>query len=273
MENKSRRAAVLGHPISHSLSPRLHHYWLKQYHLEGSYEAIETQPSKLAHTLNALEREGYAGVNLTVPLKETVLSLLDKVDPAARRIGAVNTVIFTEGRRVGYNTDAYGFRENLRHPGPGKAVILGAGGAARSIITALLEDGYDQIVLCNRTFEKAQMLAREFACGAVAWEHRAEVLAGCSLLVNSTSLGMQGQPPLEISLEKLPSTAVVTDIVYSPLETDLLKAARAKGNRVVDGLGMLLYQGQKAFELFFGLLPEVSAELRKEILSRQGDSA
>jgi shikimate dehydrogenase len=271
METSPKKAAVLGHPIAQSLSPRLHDYWLKQHGIEGNYTAIETTPNQLKSTLIKVQEEGYSGVNLTLPLKESALPLLDEIDPQAKRIGAVNTIVFCKGKTVGYNTDSYGFWENICRPHPpirNKAVILGAGGAARAVVAALQEAGFKEIILCNRSEERAKELMESLTTHhspltTSPWQNRHLILEETNLLVNTTSLGMTGQPPLEIDLEKLLSTALVTDIVYKPLTTALLHRAIARGNPTVDGLGMLLYQGQKAFELFFGILPEVTTDLRE----------
>lgn len=269
-----KRLAVLGHPIAQSFSPRLHGYWLKKYGIEGSYEAIDTPPENLGSNLSRLAQECYAGVNLTLPLKEIALPLLDEIDHQAQRTGAVNTVVFRDGKKVGYNTDVYGFRENLGIKSISKAVVLGAGGAARAVVVALQEMGAEEIILCNRSEERARELIHDLKPSPkgrglyfVPWENRHSILAQASLLVNTTSLGMIGQPPLEINLELLPQTALVTDIVYKPITTGLLAVARDRGNPTIDGLGMLLYQGQKAFEHFFGILPEVTEELRQRILT------
>jgi shikimate dehydrogenase len=286
------KAAVLGHPISHSLSPRLHGYWLQEKEINGRYEAIDTPPERLAATLQQLAAQGYAGVNLTVPLKEAVLPLLDEVDETARAIGAANLVIFTHGRMRGYNTDAYGFVENLRQAlalqskkledYTRHAVLLGAGGAARAVMAGLIEAGVKRVTLSNRSRSKAERLAEDFQKFASShapaqgdsslniqvmdWQKREQALEDASLLVNSTALGMQGKPPLQIELAGLPGDALVTDIVYQPLQTQLLQQASARGNLTVDGLGMLLYQAQPAFEKFFGPLPQVTQALRDAIL-------
>ncbi len=398
------KAAVLGHPIHHSLSPRMHGYWLKELCIAGSYEAIDTPPEKLESTLNYLQQQGYKGVNLTVPLKELALSFLDEIDPIAEQIGAVNTIIFSKNKKKGYNTDAYGFIQNLRtHPFPlniERSIILGAGGAARAVIAGLLKAGAKEIVICNRNLARAEELIkpsplegegwvrgrayhplhvkyakqlrhdqtdvekelwyhlrnrqiagakfrrqqpigqyivdfvcqeakliieldgsqhmnaasdqkrdeymqgegyrvlrfwnnevlqnREGVCEAIYetltstphptlspkgrglsvadWNDRHQILKTATLLVNTTSLGMVGQPPLEIALDALPVNALVTDIVYHPLQTPLLALAKSRGNPIVEGLGMLLYQGQKAFELFFRETPEVTEELKHQLM-------
>lgn len=274
MPNPSKKAAVLGYPVSHSRSPRLHGYWLKHYGIDGSYEAIETPPEKLSETLKSLAQQGFAGCNLTLPHKEEGLKLVDQADAASRVIGAVNTIVMKNGALLGSNTDAYGFMENLRQNGGAfsreRALVLGAGGAARAIVYALLEEGFESIAITNRTAGRADALAEHFADNrleTVAWEKREKALQGVSLLVNTTSLGLHGQPPLELSLNGLPREALVTDIVYSPLQTPLLQAALEKGHRTVDGLGMLLYQAVPGFEAWFGKRPQVTLQLREAVLA------
>lgn len=264
-----KKAAVLGHPISHSLSPKLHNYWLKKYNINGEYIAIDTPAEILAQRLTQLIGAGYSGVNLTIPLKEQVLPLLDEISDQAKQIGAVNTVIFSQGKIIGKNTDAYGFIENLRedignisqyvkHP-----VVLGAGGAARAVISGLLAEGAEQIILLNRTRETAEIISKMHPAIKVEdWDKRSNILEDASLLVNTTSLGMKNQPDLDISLKYLPVNTLVTDIVYNPLKTKLLEQAEVRGNKVVDGLGMLIHQAAPAFEEFFGQKPEVDEEIR-----------
>ncbi|MDX5595117.1 shikimate dehydrogenase [Pseudovibrio sp. SPO723] len=274
-----RKAAVTGHPIKHSRSPLIHGFWLKTYGIEGEYGRVDLPPENALSFLQNLKENGLVGVNVTIPNKETALEAAEILDDAARQIGAVNTLwLDDEGRLNGSNTDALGFLGNLdqRAPGwderKGKAVVLGAGGAARAILWALQHRGYQEILLLNRTLEKAEGLQSHFGepVRCELWESRSKALEGCDLLVNTTALGMAGQRPLEIELNLLPSTAVVTDIVYTPLMTDLLVAAKARGNRVVDGLGMLLHQAVPGFEKWFGKRPEVTEELREVILKDMG---
>lgn len=267
------RAAVLGHPISHSLSPLLHGHWLQHYGISGKYEAIDTPPELLAERLSQLNEKGYQGVNLTVPLKQQVLPLLDTISPLAERIGAVNTLTFKDGQLHGENTDAFGFVENLHQavenlaPFLHQAVVLGAGGASRAVVAGLLQAGAESILLLNRSRDKADALAQmDERIHTAEWANRNEALQGATLLVNTTSLGMQGQPALEIDLSALPQSALVTDIVYQPLITPLLQAAKQRGNPIVDGLGMLIYQAVPAFEQFFGTRPEVTSALRETLL-------
>jgi shikimate dehydrogenase len=269
----------MGWPVAHSLSPALHGYWLKQHKIAGSYERLEVAPDNLASALRALAAKGFAGCNLTIPHKEAALPLMETLDPAAKRIGAVNTVVVgAEGALTGYTTDGYGFIENLRAGIPGwkassgPALVLGAGGAARAILDALIQDGSPEIRLANRSRGRAESLARFFGnkIKVVEWEARESALSGAALLVNATSLGMEKHPPLELSLDALPPAAAVCDIVYAPLETGLLKAAKARSLRAVDGLGMLLHQARPAFQLWFGVLPEVTPELRRAVLDARG---
>lgn len=270
ISGKARLAGILGWPVSHSKSPRLHNHWIAEYGLDGAYVPLPVAPEHLAEALRALPHLNFAGGNVTVPHKEAVLDLVDRVEPLAARIGAVNTLVFgADGKLTGRNTDAIGFRLNLGQLPAGPAVILGAGGAARAACAALLEEGVAEIRLVNRSLERARHLAADLGGPIVPidWSGRAEALEGAALLVNSTSLGMTGQPPLEISLEKLPETALVNDLVYAPLETGLLAAARARGNRVVDGIGMLLHQARPGFEAWFGVLPAITPEIREMMLA------
>ena len=273
---KARLAGVVGWPVSHSRSPRLHGAWLERHGLDGAYVPLPVAPADLALVLRALPRMGFRGVNLTVPHKEAALSLVDEVEPLAARIGAVNTLVVAEdGRLLGRNTDAFGFLEHLRRSAPGwsaaagPALVLGAGGAARAVVAALAEAGLPEIRVANRNPARAEHLAADLGAQVrpVAWEQRAEAAAGAALLVNTTTLGMTGQPPLDMPLDALPPTAVVYDIVYAPLETALLAAARARGNRVVDGLGMLLWQAVPGFEAWFGVRPTVDESLRALVLA------
>lgn len=272
------RAGVIGWPVAHSRSPKLHGFWLKHHGLVGRYDKLPVPPEDLAAFIADLPREpGFRGVNVTIPHKIAVLPLMAQIDDTARRIGAVNTVVVqSDGSLHGSNTDAFGFIENLKADAPGgwaasagPAVVLGAGGAARAVIVALLDAGVKELRLANRSIEKAEALATEFgkAILPVVWDERAQALAGANLLVNTTSLGMAGQPSLEITLNDLPVTALVNDIVYSPLVTDLLARAEARGNPVVDGLGMLLHQGRPGFEAWFGVAPSVTPELRAAVLA------
>ncbi len=272
---KTKRVGVIGWPIDHSLSPRVHGYWLAEHGIDGEYLPLAVEPKDLAATLRGLAGRGFAGVNVTVPHKQATAALMQSLDPAARRLGAVNTVVVgPDGALAGGNTDGFGFIENLKSGAPGwradagPAVVLGAGGAARAIVAALLDAGAPEVRVVNRTLGRAERLAADIG-GAIAaspWENRAGELEGAALLVNATSLGMTGNPPLALDLAKLPAAAVVTDIVYAPLETPLLKAAKARGNRVVDGLGMLLHQARPGFQAWFGVAPKVTPALRDHVL-------
>jgi shikimate dehydrogenase len=272
MGNEFKKAGVMGWPVEHSLSPRLHGYWLKKYGIKGGYEALAVDPQNLTKSLKGLNNKRFSGVNLTVPHKEAALAVMDSIDAVAKRIGAVNTVIVhADGKLEGRNTDAFGFTQNLVavgfHANQKPVVVLGAGGAARAAVTALMDVGCGEIRIVNRTRERAEELAKDFG-GSIrifSWGDPA-ALKDAALLANATSLGLKGQPPLEISLDTLPKDALVTDMVYAPLETDLLKRAEARGNKTVDGLGMLLHQARPAFRAFFGVDPEVTDDLRRHVL-------
>jgi shikimate dehydrogenase len=276
LTGKARLAGVIGWPIAHSRSPRLHGFWLERYGIDGAYLPFAVKPENLAAALAALPALGLHGINVTLPHKEAVLRLCARVSDAARRIGAVNTIVLGEdGALEGSNTDAFGFLAHLTASQPGyradsgPAVLLGAGGAARAIAVALLDAGVPELRLVNRSRGRAEALVAALGRGVtlVDWSERAEALAGAALLVNSTTLGMTGQPPLELELAALPRSAVVDDIVYVPLETPLLAAARARGNAVVDGLGMLLHQARPGFAAWFGREPEVDQALRDFVLA------
>jgi shikimate dehydrogenase len=267
----------MGWPVAHSLSPRLHGYWLQQYGIDGAYVPLPVRPERLGSTLRALSDLGFAGCNLTVPHKEAALSILDEVAEDARRVGAVNTIrVRHDGTLYGWNTDIEGFAQSLTAALPGwsmagkRAVVLGAGGAARAVVAALQELSAEKIIVVNRTSERAHALAAALG-GEIQpwpWERAADALKAAALLVNSTTLGMTGQPALSLDLAPLSPEAVVTDIVYVPLETPLLAAARHRGHRVVDGLGMLLYQAVPGFEAWFGRRPEVTPALREFVLAQ-----
>jgi shikimate dehydrogenase len=267
----ARIAGVMGWPIKHSRSPRLHGYWIEKYRVDGVYVPLAVNPDELAVALRALRPLGFAGVNLTVPHKELALPVLDHVDPLARRIGAANTIVVrADGALAGTNSDAFGFIENIRGNARGwspdaPAVVVGAGGAARAIIVALLDEGVRTLRVVNRTKDRAARLADEFGIVPVEWGNWRAALDGAGLLVNTTTRGMAGEPALDIDLAPLPTQAVVNDIVYVPLETPLLAAARRRGNRAVDGLGMLLHQARPGFKAWFGVDPEVTPELRAHV--------
>jgi len=275
-------ACVIGWPVAHSRSPLIHGYWLETYGLPGRYDKQAVPPEDFPEFLDRFAENGFTGANITVPHKELAYELVDRREPAAEAVQAVNTIWVDDGQLVGDNTDVYGFLANLDEgahgwDGGGRAVVIGAGGAARAVLKGLIERGLAEIRVVNRTFGKAQGLADAFGSVVkpVAWAERESALAGCSLLVNTTSLGMEGSPGLEIDLAALPTDAVVTDIVYVPLRTALLKAADARGLRTVDGLGMLLHQAVPGFARWFGVRPEVTPELRARIVAdiEQGKAA
>ena len=263
-------AGILGHPVAHSRSPRLHGIWLERHGVDGAYVPLPVAPAGFAAAVRALAALGFRGANVTIPHKEAALAVCDVVEEEARRIGAVNTLVFHgDGRIEGWNTDGWGFLESLAEQAPGfsvasgPAVVLGAGGGARAVAHALLSAGCPGLTLVNRSPARAEALAAELsALGGRVAVAEAPPLEGVALLVNTTSQGMRGQPPLEIDLAPLPGQAVVADIVYVPLETPLLAAARARGLVGVDGLGMLLHQGRRGFQAWFGAMPAVDAGLR-----------
>lgn len=290
-----KRAGVIGFPIKHSLSPVIHNYWLRKYGIEGEYKAYEVRPENLEKFLKEdLSKLGLSGVNITIPHKESAYKLIygDKkmsFDDITEKFyshlsGAINTVIIKDKKLSGMNTDISGFINNINDTLPDlsyenlTAVILGAGGAARAIISALLGKRVKKIIITNRTKDKIQKIMSQFSSAGIKiqttdWNDRNEILSEADMLVNTTSLGMKGQPELDIKLDKLPKDALVTDIVYNPLQTKLLKAAKERGNTTIDGLGMLLHQAAPAFVAFFDPqrkvisgLPEVNGELRKEVI-------
>jgi len=266
-----RLAGVMGWPVMHSRSPRLHNSWMRRYGVSGYYAPLPVEPGRLEAALRALPALNFAGCNVTLPHKEDIVRIADHVDPAAKAIGAANCVVVLEdGSLAAFNYDVFGFMEALRAQAPGwraaqgPAVVLGAGGAARAIVYGLIADGAPEVRVVNRTFERAQAFADEFGATVkpLRWDERSEALAGSALLVNTTSNGMVGQPPLDISLDALARNALVNDIVYTPLETPLLAAARVRGNVAVDGLGMLIQQARPAFRDWFGIMPDVTADER-----------
>lgn len=271
----TKLAGIMAWPVSHSLSPCLHSYWIDQYGIKGKYVPLAVTPENLHDALRNLPKIGFSGVNLTIPHKEEALSIIDVVDNTARRIGAVNTVVVREdGTLFGTNTDGYGFLENMRgglkgwRADVGPAVVLGAGGAARGVCAALLDEGVPKIHLVNRTQARAKTLAADLGgpIGVVSWDDRENILKDAALLINTTSLGMTGKEDLKLSLDALPKPAAVCDVVYRPLETTLLENARARGNEVVDGLGMLFHQARPGFHAWFGVAPEVNHRLRQFVL-------
>lgn len=282
------RAGVIGFPLSHSLSPKLHTRWLRELSMEGEYVKLEVPPEELKYAFQTLPSQGFVGWNVTIPHKEQALILVDEVEESARLIGAVNTVVVRAGKLIGRNTDAYGFMENLKQqsisswgqvaPKPpasrlallgdpqtvsqfgdtsllDNVMVLGAGGAARAVVYGLEQAGAKRITLINRTYARAKALEEELDVKAETWETMSELLPHTTLLVNTTSLGMQGQPPLNVPVAKLPADAVVADIVYKPLMTPLLSAAKARGLITVTGLGMLIHQAIPGFTAWFGRTP------------------
>lgn len=274
-ETKIPLAGVIGCPIAHSKSPQLHTHWLKTYGLPGYYIPMDVAPEDLATVIPTLMKMGFVGVNITVPHKERVMELADQVTDRATLIGAANTLIFRkDGRIHADNTDGYGFIQNLKQNAPdwnpkaGPAAVLGAGGAARAVITSLLEAGAPEILLSNRTRVRADALKSEFGKRLVVvdWVQAGNMLEDAALVVNTTSLGMLGKPPLRVPLDGLQKNAVVTDLVYAPLKTRLLAEAEEMGCTTVDGLGMLLHQAVPAFERWFGVRPEVDSATRAAAL-------
>jgi len=265
---KARAACLIGWPAAHSRSPLIHHYWLRTLGLEGGYSIEAIPPEGFAEFVQHLSKHGFVGANVTIPHKERALAL-SKPDERARAVGAANTLWYESGELRSTNTDIEGFIGNLDACAPGwdsvgDALVLGAGGSARAVVFGLLERGIKCVHLANRTRERAQVLADQFGPRVVpaAWDNIGDLLPRSGLLVNTTSLGMHGQPALEVDVARLPSQAVVADLVYVPLLTPLLAAAKARGLQTADGLGMLLHQAVRGFELWFGSRPQVTSELR-----------
>lgn len=269
-------AGVIGSPIAHSKSPQLHRHWLEVYGIKGHYIPMDVAADDLEIVLRTLPKMGFVGVNVTLPHKEAILQIADVVSDQARRIGAANTLVFDPNKGIcADNTDGYGFVKNLQAGAPnwtadsGPAVVLGAGGAARAVIVALLDEGVSRIILSNRTQSRAENLKSEFGnrIDIVGWNEVEATLDEASLVVNTSSLGMLGHPELPVSLDALRPETVVTDLVYNPLQTKLLQTASHQGCTAVDGLGMLLHQGVPGFEHWFGQRPAVTEETRQAVLA------
>jgi len=267
-------AGLLGWPVAHSRSPVIHNYWIARYGLQGRYVLFPVPPEQLAAALKGLAVLRMRGCNVTTPHKQAVMPLLDHVDPLAQRIGAVNTIVVEEdGSLRGFNNDGNGFVQSIRdakpdwRPETGPITVLGAGGAARAVVASLAAQGAREIRVANRTYERAREL--ETLLGppvrSVRWEEREDALEGIALLANATNQGMAGKPPLDIALDRLPRTAIVGDLIYTPPVTPLLAAARARGNLTVNGLGLLLNQARPAFHAWFGVMPEITPELIRAI--------
>lgn len=267
-------AGIMGWPVAHSRSPTLHNYWLEKSGLPGAYVQLPVAPGKLDIALPGLAALGFRGCNITIPHKVDALRFVNEVDANAKRMGAINTIVVqADGSLKGFNNDGFGYIQSLLDAKPdwradtGPVTVLGAGGAARAVVLSLADRGAREIRLLNRTAEKAQALADEFGAPvkALPWSERHAALADVALLVNTTSQGMHGNPALSLDLDALPRHALVSDVVYVPLETPLLAAARQRGNPTVNGLGMLLNQARPAFHAWFGVMPEITPELRRAI--------
>ena len=267
------RAFVIGDPITHSRSPLIHGHWLRHHHIAGSYEAIHVKQHELAGFLKSLAPQGFVGGNVTVPHKEAVFELVKRCDEIAEEIGAVNTLWMEEGELRAGNTDSFGFAQNLDEQAPGwdegnVAVVIGAGGACRGVLHALKQRGFNDIRVANRSIDRVQELVSRFGPTVSAHGFSAldEIASGVRLIINTSSLGMKGVGDVPVDMNKLAHDALVTDIVYVPLETPLLAAARLAGRRTVDGLGMLLHQARPGFEKWFGVMPQVTPQLRQLVI-------
>jgi shikimate dehydrogenase len=275
--NSFRLAGIVGWPVTQSRSPLIHNHWIAQHGLNGRYVYLPVNPENpqnLRDAVAGMRAMGFAGCNLTMPHKVSVLPLLDRIDPVAKVMGSVNTLVFeSDGALVGYNNDGFGFVQSLKDAKPdwradaGPIVVLGAGGASRSIVYALIHSGAKNILLTNRTDDKARAVVDEFGgpLQLLPWAQRHDALAQCATVINTTNQGMVGQPALDLSLDTLNAAALVSDAIYVPLETPLLAAARARGNLTVNGLGMLLNQARPAFNAWFGVMPSITPELVKAV--------
>lgn len=276
---KARTFGIIGHPVGHSLSPMIHNTWIADLGLDAVYVPLPVAPGGLADAFSGLRALGFSGANITIPHKEEALKLAGRLADSAKDLGAVNTIQISNGEIIGHNTDAAGFMAHLAAAVPDwrahlrdrTCLVLGAGGAARAVLYGLLKAGCASVTLTNRSGERAAALAAAFnslgAVRAIPWEDRAAAVSDAGLVVNTTSLGMTGNPPLELDLSAAPNAAIVYDIVYSPLQTPFLKSAAARGLVAVDGLGMLIGQAQAAFEIWFGTRPAVSDNQRAKLLA------
>ena len=274
--NQFKLAGVMGMPVFQSRSPMLHNYWIKKHNVKGAYGHFPVQIDNVEAAVRGLSALGIAGCNITQPHKIMAMTLMDELSPLAQRIGAINCIVVQpDGSLHGFNNDGFGYIQSLKDANPlwradsGPIVVLGAGGAARAVVISLMDEGAQEIRLINRTRAKADALAsvNTQVVKTFDWSERDAALEGAAMLVNTTNQGMYGQPPLEIQLDALPKSAMVSDLIYIPLETPLLAAARVRGNATVNGLGMLLNQAIPAFEVWFGVRPEITDELRQSILA------
>jgi shikimate dehydrogenase len=268
------KTAIIGYPVKKSKSALIYRHWMEAYGIDGQFDVLEMPPAELESGIRHLIDHNYAGFCVTVPHKEIVMAFCNDVDDRARQIGATNSVRIKEGKLYATNTDAYGFIQNIKSERPrfdfsyGPAVVLGAGGAARAVVYGLLEQGTPEIRITNRTRTRAEDIAKMSSrIVVIDWEEREEALAAAALLINTTTLGMEGQDPLEIQLDNLPTTALVNDIVYYPLYTDLLKSAAEHANPVVTGIGMLVHQARPSFKNWYGIDPDVTDELKQKVLA------
>lgn len=276
ISGQAKIAGVMGWPVAHSLSPRLHGFWLAHHDVDGAYIPIPVSPDDIETVIKTLPKFGFRGANVTVPHKIAAFNAADELSPAAQAIGAVNTLVCREdGSIYGDNTDGYGFIANLKagapnwSPSAGPALVLGAGGAARAVVWSLLDAGVTNVMLTNRTQEKADIIADDMSgdVTVIPWDQRQDAVKDAGLIVNTTSLGMTGKPALEFNITNATASTVVTDIVYVPLQTPLLRDAATVGCQVVDGLGMLLHQAVPGFDAWFGVRPDVTSALRDHVLS------
>lgn len=270
-------AGVMGWPVAHTRSPAIHNHWIAHYGLKGAYVQLPVMPQRLEAAVRGLPALGFAGCNVTVPHKVNAMRLVDELNPAAQRIAAINTiVVLPDGRLMGMNNDGVGYIQSLRDQDPGwradrgPVLVLGAGGAARAIVVSLLDEGAPEVRLANRTPERALELAQALAdprLNVLDWSQRNEAMDGVHLLVNTTTQGMHGQPALDVRLDALPSQAWVSDAIYIPQETPLLSDARQRGLVTVNGLGMLLNQARPAFHAWFGVMPDITPALLRDVMA------